>query len=191
MTKRTAHLYLVNALTMFRFVAALVMIPLAQQGYWMIILILAIFAFISDWLDGKLARRLKIVSGFGKFIDPLADKAVNLTLVWIIAWNYNFELVYVIPACIMLAYDVSMVSIRLLNQKSTGKMKGASSLAKVKTASQMTALGVLIFGIGLCDEETAGRVVQRAGIILLIYSSYLTLRSWYNYRELYSGLWQK
>ena len=80
-----------NMLTMMRIaaiplLAALLMSPTRSAGFWAAALFSV--ASITDWLDGYLARRMGIVTIFGKFLDPIADKLIVMAaLIMILPFN--------------------------------------------------------------------------------------------------------
>lgn len=54
------------------------------------------YVILSDWLDGRLARRWKVISPRGKHLDPFADKVVELTVYATLAWLYGWWLLWVL-----------------------------------------------------------------------------------------------
>ena len=90
-SRQTQILNLPNILTMMRIaaiplLAALLMSPSRTSGFWAAALFAV--ASITDWLDGYLARRMGIVTIFGKFLDPIADKLIVMAaLIMILPFN--------------------------------------------------------------------------------------------------------
>ena len=84
-------LNLPNMLTMARIaaiplLAMLLLYPSRSTGFWAAIVFA--LASITDWLDGYLARRMGIVTVFGKFLDPIADKLIVMAaLIMILPFN--------------------------------------------------------------------------------------------------------
>ena len=136
-----------NKLTIFRIflVPIMVIIPfLGIQGTLYNIpiqnlLIIAIFAIASytDHLDGKIARRDNIVTTFGKFADPLADKILVLSaMLMLVEMDY-------LPAwipIIVLAREFVVSGYRLIAVEKGGKVIAASIWGKIKTCTQMIAI---------------------------------------------------
>ncbi len=101
-----------------------------------IILITFLVASLTDFLDGYIARKKNIVTNFGKFLDPIADKLLVLAaLVMLVEMN-------MLPAWIpiVIAAREFMVSAIRMLAASEGKVIAASMLGKIKTVTQMIAI---------------------------------------------------
>jgi CDP-diacylglycerol--glycerol-3-phosphate 3-phosphatidyltransferase len=105
---------------------------------------------ITDMLDGKIARKYNLVTDFGKFIDPLADKFMVLgSMLAIIAWmlllgEQTLAVVYVFTALLILLRELGVTSIRLVVAGKEGIVVAASMLGKIKTVSQMIGTVLII-----------------------------------------------
>ena len=105
---------------------------------------------LTDMLDGKIARKYNLITDFGKFIDPLADKFMVLSsmisiLVWmILRGNVTLALVFVWVVLIILLRELGVTSLRLVVAGKSGIVVAASMLGKIKTVSQMVGTVVLI-----------------------------------------------
>ena len=105
---------------------------------------------LTDMLDGKIARKYNLITDFGKFIDPLADKFMVLSsmisiLVWmILRGNVTLALVFVWVVLIILLRELGVTSLRLVVAGQSGIVVAASMLGKIKTVSQMVGTVVLI-----------------------------------------------
>lgn len=100
--------------------------------------ILFIIASLSDMLDGKIARKYNMVTDYGKFMDPIADKLlVNITL--IILASYGPIRVNVICVIIMIARDIVVDAVRL-NAMRKNVVVAANIFGKLKTVFQMVAI---------------------------------------------------
>ena len=103
-------------------------------------LVFFILASFTDWLDGRLARKLNIVTNFGKFIDPVADKLLVLStmitlcgLTELPAW-----------ACVIVLFrELAVDGLRLVAMEQ-GKVIAAGQLGKLKTRLQMLMLVVYL-----------------------------------------------
>ena len=106
-------------------------------------LIIFIGASITDLLDGKIARKQGLVTDFGKFLDPLADKMLTTAaFLGFIALDIGYGAVWI--AFIVLFREFMVSSIRLIASTSGGKVIAANIWGKLKTVFQMVAI---IFGL--------------------------------------------
>ena len=104
--------------------------------------ILFIIASLSDMLDGKIARKYNMVTDYGKFMDPIADKLlVNTTL--IILASYGPIRVNIICVIIMIARDIVVDAVRL-NAMRKNVVVAANIFGKLKTVFQMVAIILII-----------------------------------------------
>lgn len=105
-----------------------------------IVLIIFIIASITDYLDGQIARKNKLVTTFGKFADPIADKLLVNTIFLLLASDGTINII--IPI-IMISRDTIVDAIKM-SAASKQVVVAASKLGKLKTASQMFALCFLL-----------------------------------------------
>ena len=105
---------------------------------------------LTDMLDGQIARRCNLVTDFGKFIDPLADKFMVISsmisiLLWMILRGQQpLALVFVWVVLIILLRELGVTSLRLVVAGKSGIVVAASMLGKIKTVSQMVGTVVLL-----------------------------------------------
>jgi CDP-diacylglycerol--glycerol-3-phosphate 3-phosphatidyltransferase len=112
------------------------------DNFWMrmIGLVLVIIAALTDFADGHYARKYGIITGFGRFMDPLADKIlVSCALVSFIALKYVSPL----PVMLIIGREFAITGLRLLAAYS-GVVIPPTWWAKVKTFFQLTVVGLLI-----------------------------------------------
>lgn len=102
----------------------------------LLVLLLFAAASITDFLDGYIARRNHLITSFGKFIDPIADKLLVNTLLILLAWSGRIS---VIAVLLMIARDTIVDGLRM-NAASRGKVVAAGYAGKVKTVMQMFAI---------------------------------------------------
>ena len=99
-------------------------------------------ASLTDWLDGYLARRRKQVTTIGQILDPLADKLlISATLISLVQLN----LVQSWMVAVIISREIAVTGLRNLAY-SRGLTMPASGLGKIKMASQVTAILLLILG---------------------------------------------
>lgn len=97
-------------------------------------------ASITDWLDGKIARARGLVTNFGKFADPLADKMLVMTA-FIVLVGQQKAPTWVVA--IIVCRELAVTGLRLLLVEG-GEVMAAAWPGKVKTATQMVAI-ILLF----------------------------------------------
>jgi len=137
-------------------------------------------AGITDWLDGYLARRLKQVSAFGAFLDPVADKLmVAIALVLLVDRNptdYSGSLL-ALPAAIIIGREIVISALReWMAEIGERAQVAVSVIGKIKTTAQIFALLFLLYKYPLLGLPTAD-----IGFVLLYVASALTLWSMYIY----------
>jgi len=104
------------------------------------VLVLFAVASITDFVDGYLARSRDMVTVFGKFLDPIADKLLVNTLFILFAYRSRIP---VVPVLIMIWRDMIVDAVRMLLAQ-RGMVMSAGNLGKVKTASQMITIILLL-----------------------------------------------
>ena len=129
-----------------------------------------LFAAITDWLDGYLARALEQTSAFGAFLDPVADKLmVAASLIVLVKLGRVNELV----AFIIIGREIAISALREWMAKiGESRSVAVSMLGKVKTASQMTAILLLLY-----DGTADGIDCLWIGTWLIYLAAILTLVS--------------
>lgn len=176
--------------------ARVVMIPLfllaLYQGQWLAALVLFALASVTDALDGHIARSRGLVTDFGKFMDPLADKLL------VTAALLAFVELLDVPAWavfLIIARELAITGLRTL-AAGKGVVLAADKWGKIKTVTQMVWI---CYGLvmGFCVENHLVRggagwgmyVVFQAGLVLVLCT---TLLSGWNYlwknRSLFSQM---
>ncbi len=117
-------------------------------------LIIFAIASVTDMLDGKIARKRNLVTDFGKFADPLADKILVLAALLCFVQNGYCDCVAVI---IVLFREFTVTSVRLV-AASKGKVVAANIWGKIKTVSQMIAIIAILFMQFILDLPDVGIV---------------------------------
>lgn len=101
-----------------------------------VVLVLFVIASITDFLDGYLARSRNMITTFGKFLDPIADKMLVNTLFILFAYE---GVVPVVAVLVMIWRDTIVDALRMLLAQQ-GMVMGAGYLGKAKTVLQMVAI---------------------------------------------------
>ena len=143
-------LSLIRCLLVPVFVATLLFMRDIPIWGYVVPAIVYIITGLTDMLDGKIARKYNLVTDFGKFIDPLADKFMVLSsMIAILVWMLLREevmlaLVFVWVVLVILLRELGVTSLRLVVAGKSGIVVAASLLGKIKTVSQMVGTVVLI-----------------------------------------------
>ena len=102
---------------------------------------LFIAAAVTDMLDGKIARRDGLITDFGKFIDPIADKFMVIGALFVLLYKFeNLKLLMIISLIIIVFREMAITSIRLVASNSSNVVLAAAILGKVKTVTQIVAI---------------------------------------------------
>lgn len=136
---------------------------------------LYVLAAITDWLDGYIARSKNLVTEFGTFLDPIADKIFVATLMILLIGFVRLPDLWMIPVIIILAREFLVSGLREYLGPKKVKMP-VTKLAKWKTATQMLAIALLILGPYVHSALEAGRA-------LLIIATLLTVITGYTYMK--------
>ncbi|XP_027365131.1 CDP-diacylglycerol--glycerol-3-phosphate 3-phosphatidyltransferase 2-like [Abrus precatorius] len=142
-------------------------------------------ASLTDWLDGYIARRMKLKSSFGAFLDPVADKLmVAATLVLLctrplgVAAFGQAPWLLTLPSIAIIGREITMSAVREWAASKDSKLLEAvavNNLGKWKTATQMTALTILL---ATRDWSHGGAaIVVGSGVVLLYTSAGLAIWS--------------
>lgn len=157
-----------NKLTILRvimipFFIVFLLVPITPYDKW-IALTIFIIASLTDLLDGKIARKYNLVTNFGKFMDPLADKLlVCSALICLIELGK-------IPAwmvIVIIAREFIISGFRLVASDS-GVVIAASYWGKFKTTFQMAAVCLLIVDIAVLQVLT--QIILWIAVILTVVS---------------------
>ena len=131
---------------------------------WIALVIFCV-ASLTDMLDGKIARKYNLVTNFGKFMDPLADKLLVCTeLICLTSMNR----LNVIVVLVIIAREFIISGFRLV-ASDNGIVIAASYWGKFKTVSQMALIIVLIMDLGGV-WNVVGTVLTWVALLLTIVS---------------------
>lgn len=144
-----------NKLTLARMIATpifMVIMLLSFKFHYLISLVLFIAASLTDMIDGQMARKYNMVTDFGKFMDPLADKMLTTAAYLGFMFVYggtNLAWHIVIINFIVLFREFAVSSIRLVAVTAGGQVVAANMWGKCKTVSQMLGIifALLVYAI--------------------------------------------
>ena len=148
------------ALTLFRIVLVpLIMVFLISSSRVSVLIAAVIFvaASLTDWLDGRMARRWNQVTRLGTLLDPVADKLlVAAALVSLV----HVEMLAAWMAVVIIGRELAVTGLRGV-ALSMGTVVPASSLGKAKTVSQYVAITVLILEKGVSPDLEIFHLISR------------------------------
>lgn len=174
-----------NRLTVMRmilvpFFVAAVLYPFPH--HFLTAFVLFAVASYTDHLDGKIARKRNLITNFGKFMDPLADKVMVLSAMVCLV---SQDLADVWIVVLMLAREFMVTSIRLV-AADRGRVIAANMWGKAKTVSQIIAiLAVLLMqyllelgSMGILSlPAESGLIMGMVGDVLLAIAAFFTVLS--------------
>lgn len=105
--------------------------------------VLFIAASLTDLLDGKIARKYGLVTNFGKFMDPLADKLMVIGAMLMILYKSDYQTIrplFIWATVAVIFRELAVTGIRLLAVQGDGKVIAANILGKIKTVLQIVCI---------------------------------------------------
>lgn len=152
-------------------VAVLIWSDIAPHGYQFALYLYTI-ASVTDYVDGFIARRLKVESRFGEMLDPIADKLLIAAVLLALASVDKSGWLFLVPALIILIREFMISGLReyLAKQNISAPV---SMLAKWKTTAQILALGFLVGAPGFPGFPFAHEI----GLTLLWIAAILTIQT--------------
>jgi CDP-diacylglycerol--glycerol-3-phosphate 3-phosphatidyltransferase len=156
-------------------IAIMIWIDDISYGY-LVAFILFTIASITDYLDGMLARQMKIESGFGEMLDPIADKMLIGAVLLALASVQSSGWLFLVPALMILSREFIISGLREYLAKISFAVP-VTRLAKWKTTVQILALGTLIGAPAFPSLIYA----QDIGLVLLWVAALLTLQTGMGY----------
>lgn len=146
--------------------------PVSLSLLNVIVLVIFASASITDYFDGHIARSKGLITTFGKFADPIADKLlVNTTLI-ILCYK---GMIPVVPVILMLGRDTIVDGCRMIASQN-GVVVAAGLLGKLKTVLQM--VGIILSILNNLPFELIGIPMSS---ILIWFASLVSILSGYNY----------
>jgi len=135
-------------------------------------------ASVTDMLDGKIARRDGLVTDFGKFLDPVADKFMVIGAMFVILYKFpNLQLIMIISLIVVVFRELAVTAIRMV-VASSNVVIAANMLGKIKTVTQIVAIStvflepVVQWVVKLIAEAITGQTLAwRTDIIPLTWAS--------------------
>lgn len=160
-----------NKLTIFRMILIVpfVLILLGCQGLWCVYadyaaLTIFIIASLTDWIDGKIARKHNLITDFGKFMDPMADKLLVCSALIALV---ELERIPAWIVIIIIAREFVISGFRLI-ASNKGLVIAAGYWGKIKTASQMLMICLML--LNLPSLQLLTNIVMWVALVLTIIS---------------------
>lgn len=134
---------------------------------------------VTDMLDGKIARRDGLITDFGKFLDPVADKFMVIGALFVLLHKFdNLRTLMIFTLIIVVFRELAVTSMRLVVSTGEGIVIAANSLGKIKTVSQIVAISTaflepvvqVIFKI-IIELVTGDKLFWRTDIVPLTWAS--------------------
>lgn len=167
-----------NLLTLSRIGVIPVMVGLFyvdSPGARWLACVLFIAAAITDWFDGYVARLRNQVSAFGRFLDPIADKLLVVSVLFMLAAFKRVDSLSILSALVIVLREILVSGLReFLAEVRVGLP--VSRLAKWKTGIQMVAIPLLLVGDAATFMPT--QAIGEAG---LLFAALLTLITGWDY----------
>ena len=144
-----------NKLTIARIIATPVFMAtlLIEFPYhFTVSMFLFIAASLTDMIDGKMARKHDLITDFGKFLDPLADKMLTTAafLGFIAMGGVYWQITWIV--FIVLFREFLISSLRLVTVSSGGKVVAANIWGKLKTVTQMVGIILVLFAYVVMED---------------------------------------
>lgn len=153
-------------------------------------LIYVLTAF-TDMLDGKIARKYNLITDFGKFIDPLADKfmvlasMISIDAVMFLEGQTTEAIVFMFVVLVILLRELGVTSLRLVVAGKSGIVVAASMLGKAKTVSQMVGTVVILLESTIfpfsAETHIVAYVMMAIMVITTLFSGIDYLKSYLPY----------
>lgn len=151
-----------------------------------------ILTAFTDFLDGMIARKFNMITDFGKFLDPLADKMMIFAALLSILVKYSdvkpFVYIFVWAAFIIILREMAVTSLRMLVNNKSGKVIAAAWLGKVKTFTQMTGIVVILLEPVIVPETSVLSGTYIFSYIFLALMTIMTVWSGIDYMRAYFPL---
>lgn len=187
-----------NKLTLMR----MIMVPFLMVfitfdfglGIWSRLIAAAFFglASLTDFVDGYLARKWNLVTNFGKFMDPLADKLMVfvalISLCYVTGRDEGASLygVLLLAATVIVIFrELAVTSMRMVVTNTDGIVIAANWLGKVKTCTQilfiLAAIIEPMFSYEFLDGHAVSYVTMAAMTLMTVWSGWNYLKAYWKY----------
>lgn len=172
-TQKNKYLTIPNILSIFR----IVLIPVCVWFYWLenkpiATAAILLLSWLTDMIDGFIARRFNMVSDLGKILDPVADKLTQATMLFCLVFTFP-ETLYLLV--FMIIKEITMAVTGYLVIKKTKTVYGADWHGKIATGALYTILFIHILWINIPSSLSITLILICGGLMLLSLVLYITL----------------
>ncbi len=194
-----------NKLTVLRLclVPVLIAVGMIPMNFYISSLVCAVLFIgtaVTDMLDGKIARKHGLITDFGKFLDPVADKFMVIGAMFVILYKgefSNIRMLMIFTLLLVVFRELAVTSMRLVVSTGSNIVVAANSLGKIKTVSQIVAVStvflepcVQLVARWIGELITGKELVWRTDIVpltylTLVFSLVMTIWSGINYIAAY------
>ena len=176
-----------NLLTLSRIAALFIIATLLfSECQWAATLsfVLFVIAANTDWLDGYMARKLNLVSDFGKLMDAIADKILIIGIYVCFLAEGLLPKWAIFAVLIIISREFLVTGIRLI-AASKGRVMAAEQAGKIKTVIQIIAACFFLLTHALREDwsipETIIDVIYTIGLVIFVLATVLTVTSGFGY----------
>jgi cardiolipin synthase len=127
------------------------------------VLIVVIISTLTDIADGFIARKFNMITDFGKFIDPVADKATQLTVFACLITKFKIML---IPFLVLLVKEVGSLALRGYVFNKTGLVRGAKWHGKASTGVVIFIVVLHLAWVGIPAGVSLGAIIFSTAFML-------------------------
>lgn len=191
--KKASPLNIPNALSLLRMILVpfFVWSVLATEPgtWWGALLPAAIFSVTAytDHLDGRIARKYGLVTNFGKFLDPLADKFMVFSALLVLCVRYTDLSPWLVWTSVIIIFrDLAVTSLRLVASGEAGVVIAASMWGKCKTVSHI--IGILVIMLEPLMASLYGAPITPVSYVMLAVMVFTAVASGVDYLRAYLPL---
>ena len=168
---------LINLLTLTRiFIAIIIFGLLMLQKYYLLSFVLFFIAGITDYIDGKLARKYNASSQVGEILDPIADKILIVFLLFGLALNLSSFLIGFLGSLII-SREIWVSALRDYNSRNNNeRATKVIYIAKIKTTIQIFTISIYLLGLAFSKM-----LLIIIGDLFLVISTLITIYTGFLY----------
>ncbi|MBQ3817149.1 MAG: CDP-diacylglycerol--glycerol-3-phosphate 3-phosphatidyltransferase [Clostridia bacterium] len=159
-----------NKLTVGRMIATpffMAALMIEFPFHYTVAFIIFVMASLTDMIDGKMARKYNLITNFGKFLDPLADKMLTVSaFLGFIKLGIGWQVTWI--AFIVIFREFLISSLRLVVVTSGGKVIAANIWGKLKTVVQMAGISLALFAYALISDFGVTVIKNTSDILISI-----------------------